>query len=106
MNFNSAAYALLLGVVLVLYHALRNRQQQNYVLLATGLFFYASWDYRFLFLLLYSASVDYIGGLAIVHRRPTRSEGTFFVVAITAAPFLLLAPIDWAGVSSLVMPRD
>src|SRR5690242_9878088 len=104
MNFNSASYALLLGVVLVLYYTLRTRRRQNYMLLAAGLYFYGSWDYRFLFLLLYSASVDYIGGLAIVHRRPNLKDGGLFVGGMIGATFALLAPIDWHGVQTAILP--
>jgi alginate O-acetyltransferase complex protein AlgI len=104
MNFNSAAYGLLVAVVLVGYYALRDHRRQNYLLLAAGLYFYGSWDYRFLFLLLYSASVDYIGGLGIVHERPLRHHAALFVAIMSAATFLLLAPIDWQSVLALAVP--
>ena len=106
MSFNSAAYALLLLVILGGYYSLREYRRQNYLLLAAGLYFYGSWDYRFLFLLLYSASVDYIGGLGIVHERPSRRHAALFVATMSAATFLLLAPIDWQSVLALVLPSD
>ena len=105
MNFNSGAFVLLLTTVLVLYYALREKRKQNLMLLAAGLFFYASWDYRFLFLLMYSASVDYIGGLGIRGERPSRTNGTVFVVGMTAATFLLCAPINWPAIWSAILPR-
>jgi alginate O-acetyltransferase complex protein AlgI len=106
MNFNSAEYALLLGVVLVLYYALRDKRRQNLMLLATGLYFYASWDYRFLFLLMYSASVDYVGALGIVGERPTRRNGFTLAAAMIAATFILCSPIDWVGLRSFLLPRQ
>jgi D-alanyl-lipoteichoic acid acyltransferase DltB (MBOAT superfamily) len=106
MSFNSAAYALLLLVILGGYYSLREYRRQNYLLLAAGLYFYGSWDYRFLFLLLYSASVDYIGGLGIVHERPSRRHATLFVATMSVATFLLLAPIDWQSILALVLPSD
>ena len=106
MNFNSASYGILLVVVLALYYTIRERRRQNYMLLAAGLFFYGAWDYRFLFLLLYSSSVDYIGGLGIAHERPTRRNGSLFVGAMLAATFLLLAPIDWLAVRTAMLPGD
>jgi D-alanyl-lipoteichoic acid acyltransferase DltB (MBOAT superfamily) len=106
MNFNSAGYALLLSTVLLLYYALHERRRQNYMLLAAGMIFYGSWDHRFLFLLLYSSSVDYIGGLGIVHERPTRRNGTLFGASMLAATFILLAPIDWPAVWSAIVPAD
>ena len=106
MNFNSSSYAVLLALVIPLYYLAGERRRQNYLLLAAGLFFYGAWDYRFLFLLLHSSSVDYIGGLGIVHERPTRRNGTLFVVSMLAATFALLAPIDWPGVWSAILPQD
>jgi len=104
MNFNSSSYAILVGVVLFLYYTFREKRTQNYVLLAAGLYFYGSWDHRFLFLLLYSASVDYIGGLGIVHERPTWRNGAVFVGLMVAATFLLCAPIDWPALWSALVP--
>src|SRR5688572_2014525 len=104
MNFNSGAYAVLLVLVLVLYYGLREQRRQNLMLLAAGLFFYGSWDHRFLFLLMYSSSVDYIGGLGIAHRRPSRDNAVVFVVGILTGTFLLCAPIDWAAVWSAMLP--
>jgi D-alanyl-lipoteichoic acid acyltransferase DltB (MBOAT superfamily) len=106
MNFNSAQYALFVVVVLALYYLLREQRRQNLLLLAAGLYFYGSWDHRFLFLLTYSASVDYIGGLGIVHERPTRRGGALFVFTMLAGTFLLCAPIDWPAVRSAMLPGD
>ncbi len=106
MTFSSAPYALFLVLVLALYYALRQHRRQNLLLLAAGLYFYGSWDYRFLFLLMYSASVDYIGGLGIVHERPTRRGGAIFLGAMLASTFLLLAPIDWPALRSALLPAD
>ena len=38
---------------------------QNILLLAASYFFYASWDYRFLFLLIFSTLLDYFTGIKI-----------------------------------------
>ena len=53
---------------------------------------------------MYSASVDYIGGLGIVHRRPSRQNGAIFMAGMLAGTFLLCAPIDWSAVWSMVLP--
>ncbi len=106
MNFNSAEYALLLAVVLVLYYALRDQRPQNIMLLGAGLYFYASWDYRFLFLLMYSASVDYVGALGIVGARPTWRNGLTLAAAMIGATFLLCSPIDWIGLRSVLLPSQ
>jgi alginate O-acetyltransferase complex protein AlgI len=106
MNFNSAAFALLLGLVLVFYYSLRDYRRQNLMLLVAGMIFYATWDYRFLFLLLYSASVDYIGGLGIVGERLRPRNALPFVGVMVTATILLLSPIDWASVGAVVLPHD
>lgn len=59
MLFNSFAFAVFLPIVLAGYYLLRDYRKQNIWLLAASLFFYASWDWRFLFLLLFTIVVDY-----------------------------------------------
>jgi alginate O-acetyltransferase complex protein AlgI len=59
MLFNSFAFAVFLPVVLAVYYLLRDYRKQNAWLLASSLFFYGAWDWRFLFLLLFTIIVDY-----------------------------------------------
>jgi alginate O-acetyltransferase complex protein AlgI len=65
MLFNSINFALFLPVVFFLYWfvAHKNYKHQNLLLLVASYFFYACWDYRFLFLLLFSTLLDYFTGL-------------------------------------------
>src|SRR5262245_42884877 len=67
MLFNSIGFAIFLPVVFLLYWLVTNRslKAQNILLLAASYFFYGCWDYRFLFLLLFSTLLDYITGLKI-----------------------------------------
>ena len=58
MLFNSLEFVLFLPAVLLGYNLLKHRGQ-NYFLLAASLFFYASWDWRFLFLLFVTMVVDF-----------------------------------------------
>lgn len=58
MLFNSLEFLLFLPFVLVVYHNL-NHRWQNRFLVAASCFFYASWDWRFLFPLLASTTIDY-----------------------------------------------
>jgi D-alanyl-lipoteichoic acid acyltransferase DltB (MBOAT superfamily) len=58
MTFVSLEFLALLAVTLPLYFVL-TRCYQNYLLLASSLIFYGWWDYRFLFLVLTTALVDY-----------------------------------------------
>jgi alginate O-acetyltransferase complex protein AlgI len=56
--FNSLEFLIFLPIVLTAYFLLDHRRQ-NYLLLAASLFFYASWDWRFLFLLFVTMIVDF-----------------------------------------------
>jgi len=62
--FSSADFFIWFGVVYVLYLALGHKWQNRLLLVASYLF-YASWDWRFLSLLLISTIVDYCAGLTI-----------------------------------------
>jgi len=65
MLFNSFSFAIFLPVVFILYWFVTNKnlRLQNLLLLAASYFFYACWDYRFLFLLIFSTALDYFTGL-------------------------------------------
>jgi D-alanyl-lipoteichoic acid acyltransferase DltB (MBOAT superfamily) len=67
MLFNSISFAIFLPIVFFLYwFAVKgNLRIQNLLLLVSSYFFYASWDYRFLFLLIFSTLLDYITGIKI-----------------------------------------
>jgi alginate O-acetyltransferase complex protein AlgI len=63
--FNSINFAIFLPVVFILYWFVLNKnyRHQNILLLVASYFFYACWDYRFLFLLVFSTMLDYFTGL-------------------------------------------
>lgn len=65
MLFNSLSFAVFLPIVFILYWFVTNRnlKMQNILLLGASYFFYACWDYRFLFLLIFSTLLDYFTGL-------------------------------------------
>lgn len=69
MFFNSLQFACFLPVVFMLYWFLAKGKLswQNAILLVASYFFYACWDYRFLFLLMFSTFLDYYTGLRIGH---------------------------------------
>src|SRR5438876_12316928 len=58
MQFNSLEFVIFLPVVLAVYRLLDHRRQ-NLFLLAASLFFYARWNWRFVFLLLVTVIVDF-----------------------------------------------
>jgi len=67
MLFNSIAFAVFLPLVFAGYWLLNQRplRLQNAFLLVASYVFYGWWDWRFLFLLAFSSSVDYLVSLAI-----------------------------------------
>jgi D-alanyl-lipoteichoic acid acyltransferase DltB (MBOAT superfamily) len=73
MLFNSISFAIFLPIVFVLYWfgAKENLKFQNILLLISSYFFYACWDWRFLFLLIFSTLLDYISGIKI-HKVKTK----------------------------------
>jgi alginate O-acetyltransferase complex protein AlgI len=67
MLFNSIGFAFFLPIVFILYWfaADRNLRNQNLLLLFSSYFFYACWDWRFMFLLIFSTFLDYFTGIRI-----------------------------------------
>ena len=67
MLFNSLDFVLFLPIVYLLYWKLSSSRLalQNLLLLVASYFFYACWDYRFLFLLIFSTLLDYFTGIKI-----------------------------------------
>ena len=65
MLFNSINFAFFLPIVFVLYWfvANKNLKLQNILLLVSSYFFYACWDWRFMFLLIFSTVLDYYTGI-------------------------------------------
>jgi D-alanyl-lipoteichoic acid acyltransferase DltB (MBOAT superfamily) len=67
MLFNSLSFAFFLPIVFCLYWLIANKnlKLQNALILIASFFFYACWDYRFLFLLMFSILLDYVTGIKI-----------------------------------------
>lgn len=65
MLFNSIDFAIFLPIVFILYWFVTNKplKLQNSLLLISSYFFYACWDWRFMFLLIFSTLLDYYTGL-------------------------------------------
>ncbi|HEX8563172.1 MAG TPA: MBOAT family O-acyltransferase [Flavobacterium sp.] len=84
MLFNSINFAIFLPVVFALYWALSRRSLtwQNVLLLGASYFFYACWDWRFLFLLIFSTALDYLTGLKIHESESSKSRKFWFWLSI------------------------
>jgi alginate O-acetyltransferase complex protein AlgI len=64
MLFNSINFAFFLPIVLLGYWLVRKKYAyQNFLLLIASYFFYSCWDWRFLFLLVFSTALDYYSGI-------------------------------------------
>ncbi|CAN1575328.1 DltB Predicted membrane protein involved in D-alanine export [Spirosomataceae bacterium] len=67
MLFNSLNFGFFLPIVFLLYWFVthKNLKFQNLLLLISSYIFYASWDWRFLFLLIFSTLLDFCTGIKI-----------------------------------------
>jgi alginate O-acetyltransferase complex protein AlgI len=67
MLFNSNKYLIFLVVIFIFYWFFTHKKlrYQNSLLLVSSYFFYSCWDFRFLFLLIFSTFLDYYTGLKI-----------------------------------------
>jgi len=67
MLFNSLNFAFFLPIVFILYWFATkgNLRLQNILLLVSSYFFYACWDWRFVFLLIFSTILDFFTGIKI-----------------------------------------
>jgi alginate O-acetyltransferase complex protein AlgI len=64
MLFNSYIFWAFFACVIILYRLLPHRGQ-NYMLLVASYIFYGYWDWRFLFVMLFSTIVDYFAAIGI-----------------------------------------
>lgn len=84
MLFNSLNFAVFLPIVLILYWFVTNKslKLQNMLLLVSSYFFYACWDWRFLFLLIFSTLLDYFTGLKMFDAPTKRAKKFWFWLSI------------------------
>lgn len=85
MLFNSLSFALFLPIVFILYWFVTrgNLRLQNILLLIASYFFYACWDYRFLFLLIFSTALDYYTGLKMQDAKSPGNKKFWFWLSIS-----------------------
>ena len=85
MFFNSINFAIFLPVVFILYWFVTNKNLkfQNILLLVSSYFFYACWDWRFLFLLIFSTVLDYYTGIKMSDAKNQASKKFWFWLSIS-----------------------
>lgn len=84
MLFNSLQFAIFLPIVFALYWFVTNKRLhlQNALLLISSYFFYACWDWRFMFLLMFSTLLDYFTGLEMQHAKNIQVKKFWFWLSI------------------------
>ncbi|MFV8357192.1 MBOAT family O-acyltransferase [Flavobacterium sp. XS1P32] len=85
MFFNSLSFALFLPLVFVLYWFVfnKNKSTQNAILILASYYFYSCWDWRFLFLLVFSTFLDYYTGIQIEKAKSENSRKFWFWLSIS-----------------------
>ncbi len=90
MLFNSLNFAYFFPIVFVIYWLLKNNhKKQNVFLLLVSYFFYACWDWRFVFLLAASTLLCFMGG-RMIHNSATEGKRKFWVVLSVTVNLLFL----------------
>jgi alginate O-acetyltransferase complex protein AlgI len=84
MFFNSLHFALFFPIVFVLYWFVTNKnlKAQNMLLLFSSYYFYACWDWRFLFLLIFSTVLDYYTGIKMAQTQVPQLRKFWFWLSI------------------------
>jgi len=84
MLFNSIDFAVFLPIVFILYWLVTNRniKLQNIVIIASSYLFYGWWDWRFLFLLLFSTLVDFFVGLGLLGQENQRKRKVLLLASV------------------------
>lgn len=83
MLFNSLDFAIFLPIVFALYWLLQKQLKlQNLLISIASYIFYGMWDWRFLFLILFSTIVDYTMGILIEREEKQTKRKLFLWVSI------------------------
>lgn len=84
MFFNSIEYALFFPIVFILYWFVfkKSYKIQNLLLVVSSYFFYACWDWRFMFLLAFSTVLDFISGLKIEKTHSKINKKIWLVLSV------------------------
>ena len=86
MLFNSIDFAIFLPIVFVLYWFVTNKnlKLQNLLIVVSSFIFYGWWDWRFLFLMVGSASVDFVVGILLSKQENKSKRKTYLSFSIIA----------------------
>ena len=91
MLFNSIDFAIFFPSFFVLYWLVaKHLTVRNALILAGSYLFYGWWDWRFLFLIIFSSFVDFFAGLAMEKALNQRKRKLLLLVSLTANLGLLM----------------
>lgn len=84
MFFNSLSFTIFLPIVFLLYWFVFNKTKssQNLLLIVASYYFYSCWDWRFLFLLIFSTFLDYYTGIRIEKSNDDNGRKFWFWLSI------------------------
>jgi alginate O-acetyltransferase complex protein AlgI len=84
MFFSSLHFAVFLPIIFILYWFVfnKNKSWQNSLLIVASYYFYACWDWRFLFLLVFSTLLDYFSGIQIEKSKSVKESKFWFWLSI------------------------
>jgi alginate O-acetyltransferase complex protein AlgI len=84
MLFNSIHFLIFYPIIFIFYWFFTNRNLkiQNLLLLVSSFYFYACWDWRFLFLLLFTIFLDYFSGIMMSNSKNIIQKRIWFYTSI------------------------
>tara|TARA_Y100001970_G_C14214545_1_gene848867 strand:- start:1019 stop:2455 length:1437 start_codon:yes stop_codon:yes gene_type:complete len=89
MLFNSIDFAIFLPIVFSIYWLIKKRKKQNLFLVISSYIFYGWWDWRFLFLIIFSSVVDYIVGIKLEKEvKESRKKNLLLISIVVNLGFL------------------
>jgi D-alanyl-lipoteichoic acid acyltransferase DltB (MBOAT superfamily) len=85
MFFNSLHFAVFLPLVFILYWYVgrSSKKMQNVILILASYYFYSCWDWRFLFLLVFSTFLDYYTALKVEQSKKESTRKIWFWVSVS-----------------------
>ena len=85
MFFNSLHFAIFLPLVFILYWILgrSSKKMQNIVLILASYYFYSCWDWRFLFLLIFSTFLDYFTAIKVEQSKNETHRKVWFWLSVS-----------------------
>src|SRR5262245_56520264 len=105
MNYNNPTFWFLFLAVFAPYWRLSHRRQNDLLLVASYVF-YGFWDFRFLFLILISTVIDFIGGLGVAGVELPRRDRTRLFVLLVGSALILCTNINYPALSAAIVALD